>query len=181
MSHIVVLGRTCRSHLEWFQTIYTWSKKVSFFRYIFNINTYKKKFGSIQNLKFRSPNFHFLNHMWKYSILHSQLIFDCWYLMIVFYTLQVTERRNLTNLIGQFFLIDQFFILKNVQPKIHFCFLEFFGCWSGLLRCCMYGLCVFFCISFALLFVCFFLYCFLRDLGFWTVLILLFLALKSSN
>ena len=42
-----------------------------------------------------------------------------------------------------FFLIGQFFILKNVQPKIHFCFLDARSHWPGLLRCCVRALCVF--------------------------------------
>ena len=46
------------------------------------------------------------------------------------------------------FLIDQFFILKNLQPKIHFCFLEVGYRWPGLLRCWTHKLCAF------LLFVC---------------------------
>ena len=41
-----------------------------------------------------------------------------------------------------FFLIGQFFILKNVQPKIHFCFLDARSHWPGLLRCCVRALCV---------------------------------------
>ena len=58
-----------------------------------------------------------------------------------------------------FFLIGQFFILKNVQPKIHFCFWDANARWPGLLRCCVRVLCVLlhifcaaFCIYFLLLF-----------------------------
>ena len=47
-----------------------------------------------------------------------------------------------------FFLIDQFFILKNVQPKIYFCFLDVGYHWPGLIRDWTRKLCAF------LLFVC---------------------------
>ena len=57
MSHIVVLRRTSRSHLDWTPTIFSSDKKVSFFSMIFHIHAAKKHFGVHPELKIWSNKF----------------------------------------------------------------------------------------------------------------------------
>ena len=67
-----------------------------------------------------------------------------------------------------FFLIGQFFILKNLQPKIHFCFWDVRSHWPGLLRCCVRALCAFlliFCAAVWFYFLLLFFLAFLLLLG----------------